>query len=709
MGGAKDPELWYWGKVTSHRDSTPFRVPLDLSDLDLEVPAQLRLGLRGISSLPARQRAVNAPDHQVNVLLDGQDLGPATWAGKQPFTARRSNMRLAALADESALEISVLRRKAADEKVVDVVMVDFVEIDYTHNGRIGADPVRLHLPESHRGGAVELVPEADGTLVVSGVVLGRIEVPARAGAVVRLPVPRGERSLWVAFAEAIASPVAIEEDVPSDLHRFDRQADYLVISHASLIEASRELVELHRSNGLTVELVDVQDVYDEFNHGIAAPEAIREFVAHAYYNWRPPRPRFVLLVGDASWDTKNSTVDEANYANWVGQQLLRGDRFVAKDTEDYDEARRNDRNLIPSWNYHTVEGHAASDTYYVLVDGADDLPDLALGRLPVTSPEEVRDITAKIRNYVENAPLGPWRSHLLWITGAMEAHKVRSTRLAQEMAAQGRTSTLILPGDTALPKDRQRIADAIDEGSLVTHFIGHGGRFIWRTGPADLSDQVDLFGLEHLENLRANAKLPVVLSVACYSAPFDHPSADSIGEAFLRLPKSGAVAFIGASWRNAPPVSLSRALVTELSRPGTIGEALMNAKRQVGKSDSTHLFNLLGDPAVPVAAPQRPIEVTHELEGGDLIVRFEIPEAAVGGRAALSYLATDGVPLSTEEIVAETTALAVRRPADSNVQAVAVYFWNEETGIDGAGATVLETPAPSGGALETARPAGAGI
>ena len=40
-----------------------------------------------------------------------------------------------------------------------------------------------------------------------------------------------------------------------------------------------------------------------------------------------PRPRFVLLVGDASWDTKNATVDEANYANWVGQQLLRGDRL----------------------------------------------------------------------------------------------------------------------------------------------------------------------------------------------------------------------------------------------------------------------------------------------------------------------------------------------------------------------------------------------
>lgn len=708
VGAAADPELWYWGKVTSHRDSTPFRVLLDLRDADLENPTRLQVGMRGISSLPTAQRAVNAPDHQVRLVLGEREISLASWAGKQSYALHRPALKLPTDTVESALEISVAKRKAADAKVIDVVMVDFVELDYVHNGRIGSEGVRLHLPADHRDGAVELVPTVDGNLIVTGVELGRLEVPARAGEPVRLSVPPRERSLWVGYEEAIASPVAIEEDHPSDLSAFDRQADYLVIAHASLLEATRELADLHRNAGLTVELIDVQDVYDEFGHGIVSPEAIREFVAHAYHNWRPPRPRFVLLVGDASWDTKNSSVDEANYANWVGQQLLRGDRFVAKDTQDYDEARRNDRNLIPSWNYHTAEGHAASDAYYALVDGDDELPDLALGRFPVAGPEEVRAITAKIRNYVEAAPLGPWRSHVVWITGALKSHKLRTTNLASEMAGQGRSSTIILPGEAAQPEDRDLIVSALDAGSLLTHFIGHGGRFIWRTGPPDLSNQVDLFGLEHLERLRDSSTLPVVLSVACYSAPFDHPSADSIGEAFLRLPKSGAVAFIGASWRNAPPVSLSRSLVTELSRPGTIGEALMRVKRQVDRPDVTHLYNLLGDPAVPVAAPQRALEVAHHREEGDLIVRFEIPEAAVGGRVTLGYLDADGVALSTEEIVAEATSLSVRSSADASVRAVTVYFWNEKTRIDGAGATVIEEAATGEAPLAALQTAGTG-
>jgi hypothetical protein len=690
VDGLDDPELWYWGKVTSHRDSTPFRVPLDLRDVDLGHPARLQVGMRGISSLPREQRAENVQEHQVSLMLGERELSRGHWSGKQPFALTRSNLTFAESPAEPALEISVTRRKIADAKVVDVVMIDFVELDYIHNGRIGSEGVKLHLPADHRGGGVELVPAVDGALVVAGVDLGRLELQARAGETVRLSVPPRERSLWVTYSDAVLSPVAVEEDRPSDLRAIDRQADYLVIAHASLLDATRELADLHRSTGLTVELIDVQDVYDEFGHGIVSPVAIREFVAHAYHNWRPPRPRFVLLVGDASWDTKNSTVDEANYANWVGQQLVRGDRFVAKDTEDYDQARRNDRNLIPSWNYHAFEGHAASDAYYVLVDGADELPDLALGRFPVASPEDVRAITAKIKDYVEVAPLGPWRNHVVWITGALEAHKLRTKNLANEMAGQGRTSTIILPGDTALPEDRELIIDAMDAGSLLTHFIGHGGRFIWRTGPPDLSDQVDLFGLEHLERLRDTSKLPVVLSVACYSAPFDHPSADSIGEAFLRLPDSGAVAFIGASWRNAPPTSLSRSLVTELSRPGTIGEALMYVKRQVNRPDVTHLYNLLGDPAIPVAAPRVPIEVTHHRSGTDLVVRFEVPAAAVGGHVSLGYLDAEGVPTRTDEVVAETTSLSVSSAVDANVRAVSVYFWNDETGVDGAGATVIE-------------------
>ena len=43
----------------------------------------------------------------------------------------------------------------------------------------------------------------------------------------------------------------------------------------------------------------------------------KDFLEHAHTRWRAPAPRFVLLIGDASWDYKNTTVDDANYADWT--------------------------------------------------------------------------------------------------------------------------------------------------------------------------------------------------------------------------------------------------------------------------------------------------------------------------------------------------------------------------------------------------------
>ena len=57
--------------------------------------------------------------------------------------------------------------------------------------------------------------------------------------------------------------------------------------------------------------------------------------------------------------------------------------------------------------------------------------------------------------------------------------------------------------------------------------------------------------------------------MTCYSAPFDHPNADSIGEKFLRLPDRGAVAVVAASWRISPSEEMSRLLLEEFTKPGT--------------------------------------------------------------------------------------------------------------------------------------------
>ena len=51
-----------------------------------------------------------------------------------------------------------------------------------------------------------------------------------------------------------------------------------MITHQSLNDALTPLAEMYRDRGLEVAVVDVQDIYDEFNHGIVHPRSIRDFL-----------------------------------------------------------------------------------------------------------------------------------------------------------------------------------------------------------------------------------------------------------------------------------------------------------------------------------------------------------------------------------------------------------------------------------------------
>ena len=94
--------------------------------------------------------------------------------------------------------------------------------------------------------------------------------------------------------------------------------------------------------------------------------------------------------------------------------------------------------------------------------------------------------------------------------------------------------------------------------------------------------------------------LPIVLSLTCYTSPFDHPTADSLGEKLLRLPNSGAIGVIGASWRNSPSLQMAEEFVEALTIPGTLGQAFVRSKQKLNSRQLIETYNLLGDPAVPL-------------------------------------------------------------------------------------------------------------
>ena len=502
-----------------------------------------------------------------------------------------------------------------------------------------------------------------------------------------------EDSYYVVLDQQVKFPEQIQQDQPSHLKSKTLHADYLMIAHQQLLEAVTPLAEFHRRRGLRVVLIDVQDIYDEFNHGIVHPQAIRDFIDHAYRRWLKPAPRFVLLVGDASWDTKNATVDDANYANWTTHQLLNGPRFVTKQSVVYRNAPdENRRNLIPTWNYHSAHGHSASDNWFVALEEKGYHPVLAIGRFPVTEPEEVAGIVEKTIRYVENPPVGPWRRNSLWITNEQKGFHQSSDRLATLASERGLGVQKVypLPEEAGNAAHQTRLREAFDQGQFLVHFYGHGGRYIWRTGPPDLKKNHDLFTLDDLEKLQPTGRLSVVLSMTCFSAPFDHPNADSIGEKFLRLPERGAVGVLAASWRNSPSTQYSQKLVDELTQPGTLGEAILRAKQQIQNPNLVESYNLLGDPAVPLALPQLSVALTPAWSAQpSLSVKAEVAVSRFRGRAVIDWLDETGATLdSREQDVEQPRFEAAYQGAQeklSDVRSVRLYVWNEESGLDGVG------------------------
>jgi hypothetical protein len=210
-------------------------------------------------------------------------------------------------------------------------------------------------------------------------------------------------------------------------------------------------------------------------------------------------------------------------------------------------------------------------------------------------------VIKKTIDYAEKGPQGAWRKKLLFITNESMGFQRASDRTAEIFEARGYSSRKIYPSpeETANEAHTQDIVQAFDEGLAMVQFLGHGGRYIWRTGPPDLKKNHDLFTLEHLDLLAPNTKLPFVISLTCYSAPFDHPTADSIGEKLLRLDGKGAIGVFAASWRNSPSSNMGRIVMDELTTPGaTFGEAIMRAKHRLRSPILVETYNLLGDPAI---------------------------------------------------------------------------------------------------------------
>jgi len=375
----------------------------------------------------------------------------------------------------------------------------------------------------------------------------------------------------------------------------DRAADYIIITHGSFLAQAQEFADYRRDRfpgGVAVVAVD--DIYDEFNFGVKHPRAIRDFLTAAR-NWRVA-PAYLLLLGDASWDPKHNDPESVNV--------------------DY----------VPSY------GIPSSDVWYALTDGEDDLePDLYVGRIPVTSVDDFRNVFDKIREY-ETGENGGWMQRFIFLNGGRTPNEQNAILYSAQVVSNNwitnppykrnpvffnKTSSVAI--DYSFAED---IIDEINRGALWVNASGHA---------SGLEYDINFGGADDLDN---RGKYPFMVSLSCNTGRFANPKITSLSETYLLAENRGAIAYFGTTgWGEiAADNQLLNELFVTVFRDSvhTLGEAITRAKVELYRSGGVsredinivEQYSLLGDPALELKILRRPDFAVNE---GDIVFSHQMP------------------------------------------------------------------------------------
>ncbi|MDH7570427.1 MAG: C25 family cysteine peptidase, partial [Armatimonadota bacterium] len=488
---------WFWASISA-KQQPEFTFQLD--NLDLAAPAA-RVGvfLWGNTTLPTVE-----PDHHTRVFLNGNLLEDARWDGQVPRAIQREVPTTWLKEGENHLRIECPGDTAAGE--LDIVFLDRIEVNYRR--RLVA-----------RQGTLEFTADADArSFAIQGMgapadvraldvtrpeAVRRLPVETREGRLVVSGLSPGGRAFVCDSARAL-SPAWVVGDTPSRLRDPENGADYLVVAGDEVADGIQPLVEWRRKQGLRVCVARVGDVYDEFSAGVFTPVAIRDFVAYACQRWRGPRPRFLLLVGDANYD----------YRDYLGTGV---------------------KNILPAYLVRIWNGmETPFDGWYAALPDGDALPDLAVGRIPAQNAADARMAAERIIAY-EEAAAAPWMKRVLFVADHDRPdnrpgwyEQVCDSIIAEQVKGNLEYRYFLLRRDEVLAINdsnersewvRRSITPellaAINEGALVVEYQGHGDAQYW--------SRFRVLELEDLARLRNDARRPVFLEISCFTGWFDNP------------------------------------------------------------------------------------------------------------------------------------------------------------------------------------------
>lgn len=512
----------------------------------------------GKATFKVRFQGWSTAAHNVNLALNGEAIDGVSANGTVPFGTNEGIPISRFQNGSNALQMSTTSSS-------DGVFFDSIDIEYRRpfravSGRLDAytEPYRNADLSNFPNSSVRVFDvtneneptEYGGLVAASGADGFGVRLPAN---------PRG-RIIAAVTDSTFLSPASITPNEPSDLRVNSNNAELVIIAHKDWWADAQAWAAYRQSQGITVKIVDEQDIYDEFSFGLKYSLAIRSFLFYAKNNWAGP-PNYVLLMGGASINPKEYDLspDDQGYPNFVPTKIV-----------------------------NTVYSETGSDETLADFDN-NGLAEIAIGRIPAREPGDAAAALAKTIAfeagipYLDRGAVFAYDLPVGYDFGAM------SQRIRNQLP-QNIPTSFVGRGD---PNAQATVIAAQNAGRYLVNYSGHGTAGVWAAA--------SFFGNPSVGQL-TNSQTPSVYTLlTCLNGYFLNLYAYSLGENLLESSNGGAAAVWASTGKTTPDVQ--ELMATRFYQKITqgkirrLGDLINDAKSVLPSSSDVRLsWALLGDP-----------------------------------------------------------------------------------------------------------------
>ncbi len=415
-------------------------------------------------------------------------------------------------------------------------------------------------------------------------------------------------SIMVVNESHFKSPLSVSllpDFTPTLAEDHSQQTDLLIITPEVFKSEAERLATFKENRNispLTTQVKTYSEIINQFNAGNNDPYAIWHYLSDMYMMAPDPKPQYVLLLGDGHFDYQNKLYSIQNFIPFLYEPNA----------------------LWPC------------DDIFVMVNSREDKTnDMAIGRIPANSINEVKYAIDKIIHYDSRIERGEWQLNSLLVADdpsdppqggrffdqtefiqdsedlyndflpkAMQAKKVYLTEYPERYITELQT--------TGRDGAREDIMEAFLNGVSFVNYYGHGDPSVW--------SQEKVFIKNDLIRMKVNKKYPFVLAATCSWGRSDNPDFQSMAEELVTMEENGAIAtlaavrgvfhpnnvkfvqdfatglFIGAPEFSNTPLMGDAVLYSKISSSGTVVLP--------SKESNNLMFMYFGDPSIIPAFPQ---------------------------------------------------------------------------------------------------------